>query len=155
MQLVPALLGQIDGSFPGEHRRKFAEGQRQAQAATTRILTRVQHTPLGILKAVLLRRLIRVYRSTMSLREHDKYMTVRLFDLYRSVLSAEAERLRAAGTLSHSEDIYFLTLPEVTALADGAILGDLQERIAKRKAEYQHHQKLTPPRVMTSEGEII
>jgi pyruvate,water dikinase len=51
--------------------------------------------------------------------------------------------------------MYYLTLPEVTVLTEGATVEKLDELIAARKAEYQHNQKLTPPRVMTSEGEVI
>ncbi|RPI90424.1 MAG: phosphoenolpyruvate synthase [Chloroflexi bacterium] len=154
-QLVPALLGQIEGSLPGEHRRRFALGEQEARAAATQIIERAQRSAPGFLKAALLRRLIAVYRSMMSLREHDKYMTVRLFDIYRKVLFSEAARLVAAGRLSDAEDVYYLTLPEVTMLAEGTTLEKLDERIAARKAAYQHHQNLTPPRVMTSEGEVI
>jgi pyruvate,water dikinase len=51
------------------------------------------------------------------------------------------------------EDVYFLGLPEVIRLL--AAGGDVKELVASRRAEYEHYRQLTPPRVLTSDGEQV
>jgi pyruvate,water dikinase len=55
--------------------------------------------------------------------------------------------------IHEKEDIYYLYLEELQqAIRTGQLDYSL---ITKRKADYTVYEKLTPPRVMTSEGEII
>lgn len=67
--------------------------------ATARILEAVKKTPGGFLKNRILARLIKVYRSTMALREHIKYMIVQQLDMGREAILAEAEGLVRKLTL--------------------------------------------------------
>ncbi|MEC1263118.1 PEP-utilizing enzyme, partial [Bacillus swezeyi] len=51
------------------------------------------------------------------------------------------------------EDVYYLSFKE---FKDAVSTNRLDyEVIKERKAEYEHYEKLTPPRLMTSEGEVI
>jgi pyruvate,water dikinase len=89
----------------------------------------------------------------MGYREYPKYGIVNRYFVYRQALLEEAERPVQAGVLGEREDIYYLTLQELrevvrTRALDGAI-------VYQRKAEHERNQKLLPPRVITSEGEII
>lgn len=73
--------------------------------------------------------------------------------MYKQALRREAERLVAAGVLHDSEDSYYLTFDELaetirTQTVDYALIN-------QRKADHQRFEKLSPPRVITSEGEIL
>ncbi|MEZ5232039.1 MAG: PEP-utilizing enzyme [Acidimicrobiales bacterium] len=76
----------------------------------------------------------------------------RLF-LYKQALLAEAGRLVDAGALDEPDDLFFLTFEEVGA----AVRSGSADRalIARRRRELLAQQALTPPRVMTSDGEVI
>src|SRR5207237_281637 len=68
-------------------------------------------------------------------------------------LLKEAEQLVQAGVLHDKEDIYYLTFDE---LREVVRTHQLDYRIIdSRKADYTFYEKLTPPRVITSDGEII
>lgn len=65
----------------------------------------------------------------------------------------EAEALVQQGLIEEKDDIFFLRLDELkkvikTNKVDYSI-------IKKRKEEYEVFKKLTPPRIITSDGEII
>jgi pyruvate,water dikinase len=73
--------------------------------------------------------------------------------VYKQALLEEAERLVQAHVLREQEDIFYLSFQE---------LGDLvrthrvdEELIRRRKDAFRSYQALTPPRVLTSEGEAL
>jgi rifampicin phosphotransferase len=79
-------------------------------------------------------------------------MVQRYFE-YRKAILREAERLREAHVIRDVSDVYYLTFDELHEVVRG---GALDPRIVdERKAAYAHCDRLTPPRVMTSEGEIV
>jgi len=153
--LLPSIDSHMRAMKPGEHRERFAEGAREAEAAAAELIARVRATPFGWLKAKAMSRLLRVYRSMMGLREHPKYMMIRVFDFIRQGIVAEARQLAAAEVLRDEEDAFYLTLDELLQLTEGQPIDRLHEVIEQRKREYDRFRTLTPPRVMTSEGEMI
>ncbi|ULL13084.1 phosphoenolpyruvate synthase [Paenibacillus sp. H1-7] len=153
--LLPSIDNHMRTMKPGEHRERFAEGAREAEAAARELVDRVRALPFGWLRAKLLSRLVRVYRSMMGLREHPKYMMIRLFGFIRQAMQEETRRLVEAGVLQSEEDVFYLTLDELMQLTEGQPMPGLAEMLEERKRDYSRFQSLTPPRVMTSEGEII
>jgi pyruvate,water dikinase len=152
-QLVPAILSHLEGTGPGQHRRDFLAGRQEAELAAERLLERLRRTPWGSLKAGCMKRLIRVYRSLIGLREHPKYFIVQNLDLIKQAILQEAAQLAAAGVLERPEEVFWFSLREIkemiaTQRVDRSV-------IARRMEKYPYDQKLTPPRVITSEGEII
>ncbi|MFF0147910.1 PEP-utilizing enzyme [Amycolatopsis sulphurea] len=72
---------------------------------------------------------------------------------YKKALLAEADRMVASGVLEAPQDCYFLRFEELhEAARTGAADADL---IRQRKEEFAAHQKLTPQRVLTSDGETV
>jgi pyruvate,water dikinase len=65
----------------------------------------------------------------------------------------EAEQLVQARVIHEKEDIYYLTFEELREVVRTNKLD--YQIISKRKEEYRIYEKLTPPRVITSDGEII
>lgn len=152
-QLIPAILSHIQSVQPGEHRRKFAEGEKQAVEAAKILSTRLKKITGGAIKAKIMGKLIKTYRGLAGFREYPKYFIVSHFDLYKKAIMEEAEKLVSQGVLKQTEDVYYLSLTELEQVIRSAHAD--QQLIADRKEKYQEYEKLTPPRVMTSEGEII
>lgn len=65
----------------------------------------------------------------------------------------EAKKLIQKGCINELEDIYYLYFDELRAIVNGQKFD--YSIISKRKKDYENFAKLTPPRVMTSDGEII
>lgn len=97
--------------------------------------------------------MIDLVRNYIGYREYPKYGYISRFYIYKQALMREAERLVQAGVIHEKEDIYYLTFEELHEVVSTNKLD--VETINKRKADYIRYTKLTPPRVMTSDGEII
>lgn len=152
-QLVPAILGHIKGVTPGQHRLDFLAGKKEAEHAAGRLLDRLREKPLGLIKARIMRRLIKVHRSLIGIREHPKYFIVQIFDLIKQAILQEGARLAADGVLEDAEDVFWLSLQELKEVLELRRLN--RDLITGRKEKFQRDEKLTPPRAITSEGEII
>jgi rifampicin phosphotransferase len=66
---------------------------------------------------------------------------------------AEADRLVAAGVLGDREDVFYLAFDEFDAVARTGQADD--SLIRSRKDGFRSYQALTPPRVLTSDGEAV
>jgi pyruvate,water dikinase len=73
--------------------------------------------------------------------------------VYKQALLEEAGRLVDAGVIREPDDIFYVTLQELhdvtrTNRAD-------EQLISQRRNAFRLNQALTPPRVLTSEGEVV
>lgn len=153
--LVPSIINHIKSNAPGEHRNRFRQGRKEAQEVVQKLMESISNTPAGSLKARLMSRLLSIYRNSTGLREFPKYVIVRFFDIYRQAILAEALALHQRGILEKEEDVFYLYLDELVALLENHFSEDLTRFIDSRKKACEQYQKMTPPRVMTSEGEVI
>jgi pyruvate,water dikinase len=92
-------------------------------------------------------------RTFSGYREYPKYGIVSRYFVYKRALCQEAERLVQADVLRDTEDIFYLTFHE---LHDVVSTREVDDRlIRRRKDAFRRYQALTPPRVLTSDGEVI
>jgi pyruvate,water dikinase len=92
-------------------------------------------------------------RTFAGYREYPKYGKVSRDFVYKQALMEEAERLVQAGVLREKEDIYYLRFEEIQHVARANRVDD--QLIRRRKDAFRSYQALTPPRVLTSEGEAV
>lgn len=151
--LIPIILTNIKNFEPGESARKFNRGLQEALAKKEEILARLRQLPDGDEKAKETSRMIDLVRNLAGYREYPKYGIVSRYFVYKQALLAEAERLVEAGVIHEKEAIYYLTFDELREVIRTHTLD--YDLINRRKEEYKRFEKLTPPRVMTSDGEII
>ncbi|UFJ41365.1 phosphoenolpyruvate synthase [Brevibacillus humidisoli] len=151
--LVPMILGNIKNFEPNASNRKFEQGRQEALKKEQEILDRLKQLPDGEQKAKETKRMIDLIRNFSGYREYPKYGMVHRYFVYKQALLKEAEPLVQAGVIHEKEDIYYLTFEELHEVVRTNTLD--YQIISKRKDEYKLYEKLTPPRVMTSDGEII
>ncbi|WP_246333854.1 phosphoenolpyruvate synthase [Thermoactinomyces mirandus] len=152
--LVPSILSHMRSNNPNEHREKFEQGAKEANEAIQNLLTRVRKTK-GARKAKKLSHLVHLYRNMTGTRELPKYMIIRYFGVYRDAFLEEEKVLCSKKIIDHKEDIFYLTFNEIIALMENRLHTDVKKLIRSRKQLEMHYQKLIPPRVMTSDGEIF
>ncbi len=151
--LLPLLLANVDRFEPGAAGRRFERGRREAARTAAALRERLRALPGGEEKAAEVARMIERLRTFVGYREYPKYALVSRYFVYKRALLAEAERLVAEGVLREAEAIYYLTVPELHDLVRARRVDDALLR--RREAEYAANRALTPPRVMTSDGEVI
>jgi len=151
--LIPMILRNIKNFEPHASNRKFEQGRQEALKKEQELLDRLRQLPDGEQKAKETKRMISLIRNFIGYREYPKYGMVHRYFVYKQALLKEAEQLVQANVLHEKEDIYALTFQELREVVRTKKLDD--QIISKRKDEYTFYEKLTPPRVITSDGEII
>ncbi|MFZ5967277.1 MAG: phosphoenolpyruvate synthase [Bacillota bacterium] len=151
--LIPLIINNIKNFEPGSHQIIFEQKRLEAERKEQELISRLQQLPGGSQKAEKTRKKISVMRNFIGFREYPKYAMMQRFYVYKQALLKEAALLVQKGVTQEPEDIYYLTFEELREAVNTNRLD--YSIITKRKGEYEVYEKLTPPRVMTSEGEII
>jgi pyruvate,water dikinase len=151
--LVPVILDNVRNFEPGAAKRRFEQGLRRAHEKETDVLSRLRALPDGDQKADETKRMIDRVRTFIGYREYPKYGIISRYFIYKQVLLAEADRLVRANVIAEREDVFYLTFQELhdvvrTKQAD-------HQLIQQRKDAFRSYHALTPPRVLTSDGEAV
>ena len=151
--LVPMILGNIKNFEPGAGERRFEQGRQEASKKEQELLERVGALPDGERKADEVKRMIDRVRTFIGYREYPKYGMVSRYFIYKQALLEEAQRLVQAHVLRDREDIFYLRFEE---FHDVVRTNDVDyELIRQREDAFRSYRALTPPRVLTSDGECI
>jgi pyruvate,water dikinase len=151
--LVPMILSNIKNFEPGAHNAIFEQGLLEAEHKEQDLLNRLKQLSGGKQKAKKTKKMISRLRNFVGYREYPKYIMVGHYWIIKQALLKEAARLVRKGVIREKEDIYYLSFEELREVVRTNRLD--YSIITKRKEEYEVYEKLTPPRVMTSEGEVI
>ncbi|MED1597560.1 MULTISPECIES: phosphoenolpyruvate synthase [Bacillus] len=151
--LIPMILSNIKNFEPNASNQKFEQGRQAALKKEQELLDRLKQLPDGEQKVKETKRMIDLIRNFIGYREYPKYGMVNRYFVYKQALLKEAEQLVQANVIHEKEDIYYLTFEELHEVVRTNKLD--YQIISKRKDEYKLYEKLTPPRVITSDGEII
>ena len=151
--LVPMILNNIKAFGPNAHSMKFEQGRQEAKRKEQEILNNLEKLPGGKRKVKKTKKMISVLRNFAGYREYNKYSLVSYFWIIKQALLKEADNLVQKGIVREKEDIYYLTFLELREVVKTNRLD--YSIITNRKEEHAVFEKLTPPRVITSEGEVI
>jgi phosphoenolpyruvate synthase/pyruvate phosphate dikinase len=151
--LVPLILGNIKNFAPGARQARLEQGRSDAERTINELVSRLKRLRGGGRKAKKAARHMSLLRHFIGYREYSKHACLQRYGLYKQALLEEARKLVGLGVIKSPEDVYFLSLEEFrevvkTGRLDYAV-------ITERRDAIEEYQKLTPPRVMTSEGEVI
>lgn len=151
--LVPVILDNVRTFEPGAARRRFEEGRKKAEEKEREVLARLRELPDGERKAEETKRMIDQVRAFIGYREYPKYGIISRYFVYKQALVKEAERLVEDGVLADKEDVFYLTFEE---LRDAVRTRQVDEQLVRQRREaFRSYQALTPPRVLTSDGEAL
>ena len=151
--LVPVILGNIRNFESGAGERRFEQGRQEALKKEQELLERLRALPDGERKAEETKRRIDLVRTFIGYREYPKYGMISRYFVYKQTLLDEAERLVHADVLREKEDVFYLTLQEFHDVVRTGQMDD--QLISERKDAFLSYRALTPPRVLTSDGECL
>jgi rifampicin phosphotransferase len=151
--LIPVILGNIKNFEPGAGEQRFEQGRQEAWTEEQELLERLRALPGGEQKAEEVKRKIDRVRTFIGYREYPKYGMVSRYFVYKQALLEEAGRLVQAHVLSEKEDIFYLRFEELHEVVRTSHVD--KQLISQRKDAFRSYQTLTPPRVSTSDGEVI
>lgn len=148
LQVIASYLQKEVSSHRVQHQRLVT----QREAAVEKLLRQAQRGLFGKLRGRVLRRLIHVVHEGSVLREHHKFLIIEKFRVIKESIKQIAAQLVADGKLAHADDIWLLSWPELLRIDDAAAQ-DVFSLVNERRSKQVHYQKLTPPAVITSDGE--
>ena len=151
--LVPLILANVKNFEPGAGKRRFEQGRQEAQKKEQELLERLRALPDGEQKAEETKRMIDRVRTFAGYREYPKYGMISRYFVYKQALLEEAERLVQAHVMREKDDIFYLRFQELQDVVRTRHVDD--QLIRQRKEAFASYQALTPPRVLTSDGEVI
>ncbi len=145
--LLQMVIGMTSQENAGAHRAHFDALTRKSAAAAAEIPAHVSWPKRGLVK-----RMLRVTRTLGPLRDHHKFLMVQVLFEVKTVLVEIGNTLAKNGVIEAADDIWFLNMLEIRdALKEGKPLASI---VARRRQALALNAKRTPPRVVTSEGEI-
>ncbi len=165
--LIPMILSNIKNFEPNAANRKFEQGRQEAWDKEQELLARLKQIPDGEQKAEATKQKIDIIRNFSGYREYPKYGMISRYFVYKQALLKEAEHLVQRGVAHEREDVFYLTFEEfhevvrMNELEYAGCMVEQQAKLAtrqiinKRKEEYKFYDVITPPRVLTSDGECI
>ncbi len=152
--IVPVILDNVRNFEPGAAGRRFEQGRQKAQQKEQELLSRLRTLQDGDRKADEVKRMIDRVRTFIGYREYPKYGIVSRYFVYKRALMEEAERLVRAGVIPEKDDVFYLTFQELHDVVRSNRVDD-QQLIQRRKDAFRAHHAITPPRVLTSDGEAL
>lgn len=151
--LLPIILSNIDRFEHGASGLQWENGVRNAMQKEEELIHRLKKLPGGARKAKKFSNMTRRLRHFIGYREYPKYFWVSRYFIYKQALLREADKLVKQGIIQEKHDIYYLTFQELETVVQSQ---DLDDRIiAERKKKNAFYETLTPPRLITSEGELL
>ncbi|MFN2146594.1 MAG: PEP/pyruvate-binding domain-containing protein [Anaerolineales bacterium] len=130
----------------------FQRGAQKAQEALDQLVSGVEKTFGGKLKARIAKGAARRLRSLGGLRESPKFYIIQRFGLIREVFLQHGEQLVQQGHLKQREDLFFLTLDELDSFVRDQDQ-DWIALIAERRQTYDREMRRRQiPRLLVSDG---
>ena len=133
----------------------YERGRQAAEAEVERLVAALRHTRGGWIKAALARRAAYRMRALVGLREAPKFTVIRIFGIMRRALLADGAQLVRDGVLTRPDDVFFLHLRELDALALGE-RRDWSALVQMRRQRYaQERRRRQVPRLLLSDGQAF
>jgi rifampicin phosphotransferase len=152
-KLVPMILSSIKTLEPNARAARIERSRREAEGMQESLLERIERLPGGRRKARKTQKMISRMRNFAGYREYPKYLMMRHYWIVKQAMLEEAAKLVETDVIGRPDDIYFLSFEE---FREGVRTGRLDhDLITQRRSEFEACERLTPPRVITSEGEVL
>jgi pyruvate,water dikinase len=130
----------------------FVKGEQAASNAIEKLAAKARKQSGGWLKEKMARGAARRVRLLMGARESPKFFAIRTMGIARKALLEAGEEFAQAGTIGQADDLVFLKLEELEALAKNESR-DWRALIAERRATYERElRRRQVPRILVSDG---
>ena len=151
--LVPMILSNIKNFEPGAAKRRFEQGRQEAWKKEQELLERLRVLPDGERKAEEVKRMIDRVRTFIGYREYPKYGMISRYFVYKQALwNKPSASCRPTCFVRWKISSTSRSRSFTTSCAHSQVDDQL---IRQRKDAFRSFQALTPPRVLTSDGEAM
>lgn len=146
--LAPLILNNINSREANYRKTSTDKKMREVEELKSEIVSRLSKR-----RAKKMLERIDLMRSLIGFREFPKFNMMQCYWVIKKAWMRETDQLAEMGILENREDVYYLTVDEFRDLIEK---GKVDYKIInQRKEEFKAYEKLSPPRVITSEGECF
>lgn len=150
--LIKSILAMAKTSTENSHRVEYEKLIKDSKKAKVELIEEVKNKK-GRVKAKFIKRIANVLHCYLPIREHPKYMIVNLLEICKEICLSKGNNMVIKGQLEKAEDIFYLTWFEVKSLEENK--NNIKSIIKKRKENYLYYEKITPPSILTNDGECV
>lgn len=157
LQIIKGLL-QREKGFHRKHQQSTINNREVVMKKLIRLAGE------GFLGHSRVRKIERLYYTMIEvggMREHHKFFIIRILAIVKETLNKVAKLLVEEKKISQSDDLWFLTWEELFSIWEDESNGDGDARekdwpsiIESRRNKMEQFTKITPPLIITSDGEI-
>ncbi len=133
-------------------RDRYEEYVRNREEAYRMLMEKARKGIFGRMRTRRFRRMYHVMTEAGGMREHHKFLVIRILRVFKEHFKEVAKELVRQGKLEHEEDIWFLTWPDLQEIWENDAT-DWKSIVTERKKDFERHQHLKPPLIITSDGE--
>ncbi len=151
--LIPLILNNIKNFEPNSRHRIHEEGIIDYRNKVDEWCKKIETKPGGKRKAKKIRKAAEILRNCLGYREYPKFSYMKRYMTYKKAMLNEADKLVAHGVIKDREDIFYLYLEELMEVVKSRKVD--YNLISTRRDQYKTYGKLTPQRVITSDGDVI
>lgn len=150
--ILSQVLAMSKDKAHNSHRLEYEEKNRKAALQGDAMIQAVKEA-LGKKQASKARKLLEQFRWYYPKREHFKYYWMCKFSVIREMLLEIGDTMVRQGQLDKREDIMHLRMKEAYYALEN--LTDMRAVVSERSQEFKRISRLSAPRIITSEGEIL
>jgi len=151
--LVPVILSTIRNLAPNARAARIERSRREVEEMREDLIQRLEQVPGSRRKTRKLLRMIDRLHNFSGYREYPKYLMMRHYWILKQAVLSEASKLAERDVIGRVDDVYHLSFDEFReATRTGRVDPEL---IAQRSDEFEAWSRLSPPRVITSDGEVL
>ncbi|MCB0080417.1 MAG: hypothetical protein KDE47_05790, partial [Caldilineaceae bacterium] len=111
--LLQVIVGNLQQPTAGAHRNQHAAMRAEGAAAADHLISAAAGGLWGPVRQRIVRRMTRVLRNLMAVREHPKFLLIQVMGEVRTAVQEGAALLQKQQRLEQAEDIWFLDLSEL------------------------------------------
>ena len=150
MQVLKNYLGIENTDISPE--AVFQKGIEKAKIAENQLIDALKSTKGGSKKSRIVKFMVKRVRELGGLRELPKFSVVKIFAVFRDLFVFFGCQMTSEGIFKQPEDIFYLHISELKALASGG-LANIQTVVAQRRQIYENEKRRKSiPRLFLSDG---
>ncbi len=130
----------------------FRRGAEAAERILASLIADARRARFGWLKAFVMKRAAIRVRALAGLRESPKFTIIRMFGAVRSALLVSGGELATRGIFDSPDEIFFLHLDELSAIAGGETREWRSVVRERRRAYASEMRRVRVPRILLSDG---
>ena len=115
----------------------------------------VRAVSLPFFKNILFKHSLKKFKKYASQREDFRLFRSNMFSITRSIFRRVGTILEEQEILNHADDIFYMSIEEVLAIANEQEISDVSMKVSERKQTYFDYQNEKPPSHFLSLGENI